>query len=169
MDAHSYWDLADVRDRYNNSILASLDTIGEKCLKTVRTSRPEATRQAVRQYLGHIETVRNIAAWADPTDSEEEDLLLGSGGIELQRLLKLAEDLDTVESRKRWEGVQWKMEEPSDMSSVFRGSEVRIEQARPMKYHPVPGSCQRPEIPFRHASSTGKSSGANNECNDSQR
>lgn len=117
-------------NRYNNSILACLDIISEKCRKFARASRPEDIRQAVRQYLSHIETLRNIAAWTDPTDSEEEDLTFGSDSIQLQNLLKLAEDLDTVGSHKHWEDVQWKIEDPSDMSALFDGSETRIEQVR---------------------------------------
>jgi len=107
-----------------------LEIIGEKCRKFVRASRPEDLRQTVRQYLGHVETLRNIAAWADPTDSEEEDLSFGSDSIQLQDLLKLTEDLDILGSRKLWADVQWKIEEPSDMSALFCGSETRIEQVR---------------------------------------
>jgi hypothetical protein len=145
-----------------------LDIIGEKCRKFVRAIRPEDIRQAVRQYLSHIETVRNIAAWADPTDSEEEDLSFGSDSIELQNLLKLTEDLDTVGNRKRWEEVQWKVEEPSDISALFCGSETRVEQVRLCDITSVARSSQHLEIPLRYTGSSRKASGANNELDESQ-
>jgi hypothetical protein len=153
--------------RYNNSILASLDIIGEKCCKFVRASRPEDIRQTVRQYLSHIETLRNIAAWADPTDSEEEDLSFGSDSIELQNLLKLTEDLDTLESGKHWEDVEWKIEEPSDMFTLFCGSETRIEQVRLCDTTPVASSDRHLEIPLHFTGSSEKASGTNHEFSES--
>src|SRR4051812_33116507 len=97
-------------------MLNSLETIGEKCRKTARMSRVEDVRKTVRDYLSEVEAFRNITSWADPNDaSDVNDVSFGSDAIQLQNLVNQVEELNIKETRKRWEDLEWKLEEPSDM------------------------------------------------------
>lgn len=140
-------------------MLQSLEAIGEKCRKTARMSRVEDVRKTVRDYLSEVEAFRNIASWADPNDaSDVSDVSFGSDGIQLQNLVSQVEELDIKETRKRWEDLEWKVEEPSDMLVLFHGHETRIEQVSSALVSLSPHSSYV-AFPLYFSCSSGASSG----------